>query len=429
MLFRLRSRSDSRGYELKRLRKGGTASQVKVADIAAQIALVVRLLARNASIGRIRSDASLYRGIPMTGLWAHVRGRLFSIPDREVLVATRGFEIGDPSKVGQATAHRTLPVDHSALAHVRKQLFGLDAVEASFARRGFGPAEQACQERLEYIGVTFIAGFNAAMRAAGPDTVLEDLAPIPAEFSGFAVEGAAMGFALLDLVSPWRSRLFARYLAGTADAHTYMAHVGAGWALARTSPTLMWRLGKLDPLLRWLIFDGYGFHAGYFHHRESIGLQRRPSVLRGYARNAFDQGLGRVLWFVKGADAAGAAAAVSDFPDERRADLWSGIGLAVAYAGGADADGLQALIKAAGPHRAALGQGAAFAAKARERAGNPARHTELACQTICGMAAVSAAAITDHALPTVGRNDNGEAYEFWRAEIRCRLEARYSGER
>jgi hypothetical protein len=315
------------------------------------------------------------------------------------------------------------------LARVRQRLFGIDASEALFARRGFAAAEPARQERLERIGGTFIAGYNAAVRSADPVSILNDLEATPRELRGFAFEGAAMGFALLDLVSPWRSQRFARFLTGVADPHAYMAHVGAGWALARTSPALIWRLGKLDPLLSWLMFDGYGFHAGYFHHRESIDLQRRPNALPGYARNAFDQGLGRVLWFVKGAEAAAVAAAVSDFPEQRRADLWSGIGLAVAYAGGADADGLEGLIKASGPHRACLGQGAAFAAKARERAGNPAQHTELACQTICGMAAVSAAAITDHALPTVGRDDSGEAYEFWRAEIRRRLEAQYSAER
>lgn len=146
------------------------------------------------------------------------------------------------------------------------------------------------------------------------------------------------------------------------------------------------------------------------------GDTRAPRSTRGWDE---------FLWFVKGANAVAVAAAVLDFPEQRRADLWSGVGLAVACAGGAGADDIEALIKASDPHRTALGQGAAFAAKARERAGNLAQHTELACRMICRLDAAAAAATTDRALPAVARNDSGEAYGSWRAEIRRSLEGRH----
>src|SRR3712207_8380154 len=47
-----------------------------------------------------------------------------------------------------------------------------------------------------------------------------------------------------------------------------------------------------------------------------------------------DQGLGRSLWFVQGADVRRIPATVNAFPAERRPDLWSGLGLACGYAGG-----------------------------------------------------------------------------------------------
>ena len=322
-----------------------------------------------------------------------------------------------------AAGHGVFRASDSALAPIRQRLLGIDAAEASFARRGFGSTTPARQQRLEQIGRCFVAGYNAAIRIADPVAVVPDLTAPADELSGFAFEGAAMGFALLDLLAPWRSRRFARFVAGPASPQIYMAYVGAGWALARTSPLLAWRLGKLDPLLRWLMFDGYGFHAGYFHHRDAIDRQRRPSVLRGYARNVFDQGLGRSIWFAKGADIRAVAATALSFPEPRRADLWSGIGLAATYAGGVEADDLSALAAASGPYRTHLGQGGAFAAKARERAGNPAPHTELACRTLCGMSAAAAASITDQALPAVGPGDRGEAYQAWRAEIRQRIGA------
>ena len=66
------------------------------------------------------------------------------------------------------------------------------------------------------------------------------------------------------------------------------------------------------------------------------------------------------------------------------------------------------------PQRA---QGVAFAAKCRQRAGNPAAHTELACAILCGMSAEQAAAVTDISLE--GLNQDGEmpAYEVWRQRV------------
>jgi hypothetical protein len=309
------------------------------------------------------------------------------------------------------------------LARLRQHLLGISADEASFTYRGFTPTAPHRQQQLERLGRTFVVGYNAAIRLAEPDVIVPHLDAVAEERRGFAFEGAAMGFALLDLVLPWPGQRFAGFLAGPASQHIYMAYVGAGWALARTSPVLSWRLGPLDPLLRWLMYDGYGFHAGYFHHHDAIDRQRRPGALRGYARNVFDQGLGRAMWFAKGADIRAVAATALRFPEHRRADLWSGIGLAAAYAGGLEATELAVLADAAGPYRGELCQGAAFAAKAREHAGNPAPHTELACRAFCGMGATAAAMITDQALPAVGPGDHGEAYRAWRAEIRHRIGA------
>ena len=261
----------------------------------------------------------------------------------------------------------------------RARLLGIDPAEAGFVRRGFAPADPSRRERLEEIGRTFIAGYNTALRLGDPDPAAPRFDATARELQGFAFEGAAMGFALLDLLTPWRGRRFVRFVGGPAAPHIYMAHVGAGWALARTSLRLAWRLGPLDPLLRWLAFDGYGFHAGYFHHREAIDRQHRPRALRGYAGNAFDQGLGRAVWFVKGADMTAVAGVLAAFPRHRQADLWSGVGLAAAYAGGMNVAELSVLRERAGAFAAHLAQGAAFAAKARQRAGNGPTGRGLPC--------------------------------------------------
>jgi hypothetical protein len=203
-----------------------------------------------------------------------------------------------------------------------------------------------------------------------------------------------------------------------------MAHVGVGWAAARLPwfrRSLERRLADYDPLLRWLVVDGYGFHEGFFSWEKSIREHAVPPQLGGYAGRAFDQGLGRSLWFVEGADPDRIAAAISAFPAGRRSDLYSGIGLACAYAGGVAHETIERLRITAGPYLAHLAQGAAFAAKARQRAGNLMPHTELACHVLCGVPADAAAAITDDCLADLPSDKPETAYEQWRLRIQKRL--------
>jgi len=294
---------------------------------------------------------------------------------------------------------------------------GIDPAEATFARRGFAGAGEA-RQRLETVGTAFLAGYHAALERAGdPDALPAALGRVDAELRGFAYEGAAMAVALLDALMPWRRPRFAAFVRGAGAPHVYMLHVGAGWALARLRRPLRGVPAGMDPLLGWLAADGYGFHEGYFHPWRTVGAGAVPDRVTGYARRAFDQGVGRSLWFVCGAEAGRIAAAIGSFGAERRCDLWSGVGLACAYAGGCPPAEAEALSVLSAAHRPALAQGAAFAAGARGRAGNPAPHTDLACRRLCGCSAHDAAAVVDAAAEDLTPHGDLPAYEVWRLRI------------
>jgi hypothetical protein len=230
-----------------------------------------------------------------------------------------------------------------------------------------------------------------------------------------------MGLALLDCFTPWRKDRWRTFTEHLAAPHVYMMHVGLGWALARLRRGVTQYLTQLDPLLRWLIVDGYGFHEGYFAWPRYVERQEIPTRLDGYERRVFDQGLGRSIWFVKGADVAAVGNAIDAFPRARRDDLWSGVGLACAYAGGCDRAAVQSLRSAAAAHLPALAQGVAFAAKTRQRAANLNIHTEAVCRVICGLSAEDAAAITDAALQDLHDDGGLPAYEVWRRRIQNEL--------
>jgi hypothetical protein len=167
--------------------------------------------------------------------------------------------------------------------------------------------------------------------------------------------------------------------------------------------------------------DGYGFHQGYFHWRRFIQTPSEPARPQGYAARAFDQGLGRSLWFVCGAEPRRVGSAIARFEPGRAADLWAGVGLAAAYAGGAsrpELEDLRALAGALLPH---VAQGAAFAAEARTRAGNPTEDAELACRALCGVSLEDAARVARECFPQAKSAGGREAYEVWRTRIRDRF--------
>ncbi len=299
---------------------------------------------------------------------------------------------------------------------LRRTLFGISEREALFSRRGF-PSDTPARGYLEKLGATFIFGYNAALYEASVEELVKMLYRVEAELNGFAYEGAAMAMALLDQLTPWNRKRLGSFLEGAGERHLYMVHIGAGWALARLKRPVGRYLKNRHPVYRWLVMDGYGFHQGYFHWRRFIEQRELQPGLSGYEARAFDQGLGRALWFVSGADVDRVVKLAMAFPERRRSDLFSGIGLAAAYAGKPSAAALQQFRALAPAFLNELAQGAAFAAKSRQRAGNRAAHTELACQELCGLSARVAADYTDEALRGLPEESEAPAYEIWRTRL------------
>ena len=299
---------------------------------------------------------------------------------------------------------------------IRRRLFGIHAREATFARRRFEPTSPDRQARLELVGLTFVGGYNAYLA----DQLDEQVRSTSPELQGFAVEGAAMACAILDYVTPWRRDRHAALLERLPE-HRYMIYVGAGWATARLHGSLFRAVTRRDPLLGWLVADGWGFHQAYFHPtRWATGARALPES-DGYARRAVDQGIGRALWFIAGADPDRVAGRIGQFAADRRGDLWSGIGLAATYAGGAPREDLLRLAELAGAHRADVAQGAAFAATARAVANNVAPHVEVASQVLGGCAAAELASVSRSLEP---RPTSTTAYEDWRRDLRHAFTAR-----
>lgn len=309
------------------------------------------------------------------------------------------------------------------LGRLRRRLFAISLDECRPERRGFAIEGEARVARLLRVGTTFLLGYHAALLDPRPEPLAAALSGIEKGWRGFGFEGAGMGLALVDALSAGRGRRLRAFVAGPGASQRYLVYVGAGWTLARLPRRLAPALAGLgDPLLRWLAVDGYGFHLGFFDTGRAIRRRRVPRRLGGYARRAFDLGLGRSLWFVHGMEPEPIARAVGRFPEARRGDLWTGVGLACTYGGGLEPAGVERLRLLAGRYGPDAAQGAAFAARVRLEADDGPPELDRVCRALCGLAAEEARALTEECAEGLPAEGAGEpVFEVWRRRIRGRL--------
>lgn len=299
----------------------------------------------------------------------------------------------------------------TALGNLLKPVFGVSPTSTSFSEED----HQAAQ-RLELVVRTVTKGCQLTLQNSKFETLVSRLNAFDVELRGYAYEGAGIGLAALDCIFPWKNRIRA-FLDGPGSEFIYAVPLGAGMGLARLRRKPEQFLARLDPVLGWLILDGYGFHEGFFSSRRFITRQEVPAHLSPYGRRVFDHGLGRAIWFTCSTNVERVASTVAKFPIVRRADLWSGIGLACGYTGGANREAIEGLQIAADVYRPQLAMGVAIAANARHTVGNPSRYVELACELLCGISSEAASCLVDVARENLPSDGIEPAYEVWRQRL------------
>jgi hypothetical protein len=308
----------------------------------------------------------------------------------------------------------------SLSGRIFKSLFRISAeVFEQMAGERYGFQEDMAQTWLGFkpVAETLVAGFHAVLDDSRFKMLVPRLNAFPPELRGIAYEGAGMGLTVLDALLPWKKRLQA-FLVGPGARYAGLVYIGAGLVLPRMPKKPEKFIKQLDPVLGWLVLDGYGFYEGFFSSKRYIEEKAVPVHLSPYARRVFDHGMGRSLWFSTGANPDRISAAIDAFPSDRHADLWSGIGLACAYAAGVvDRAAIEKLRTLSGPHWSQLGVGSAIASRFRLQSGHAAPHTELACDVLWGCSSDMVAHIVELAMQDLPLESKEPAYEIWRKRI------------
>ncbi|GAA2076727.1 DUF1702 family protein [Actinomadura alba] len=317
----------------------------------------------------------------------------------------------------------------TVLGSLRRLVLAPTLAEVTFGRRGFPAEPTAAARRLEAIPQSVICGFEWGIDTRDQWELERRLDFVIPELRGFAYEGATMACTVLDAMRGGRGHRARDLLVGPGQPHIFLAYIGIGFAMARL-PRVLWKKVMPDltgsayyPTMSWLAVDGYGFDRAYFDTRRWVDRQEVPSPYPwegapDYFLRAVDQGIGRALWFIVGGRAPDVAAAVRRFAEHRQADLWSGVGLAAAFAGGGEPADLAVLRRDAGEYRAELAQGVVFAAKARSYAGFVPVHTEVTATALAGLSTEAAVALADGAAVPAGAAGAVPAYELWRRNVR-----------
>ncbi len=320
------------------------------------------------------------------------------------------------------------------LGSIRRRLLAPPTDAVRFTTRGYETADAPAREYLEFSAFQLMLGFEFGIEQKGMDELPIRLESVQREHRGFAYEGAVMGLAVRDALRPARGpKLTEAFLAGPdfdsapGTRHIFMSYVGIGSALA-VLPRALWRRAVPDPArliahpsMRWMIVDGYGFRKGLFEHRKYVDAQYVESSFPGwepldYVNRVIDQGIGRAMWFVYGGSVNRLLAGIERFPEPRRADLFSGAGIAVTNAGGISVEDLEALLKGAGPYRPSLALGAVLGAGARLLSDLVVPHTELATQVLCGCGVPEAATIAASATEDLP-DASAATYELFRRRV------------
>jgi hypothetical protein len=318
----------------------------------------------------------------------------------------------------------------SFIGVLRKKLMAPSFASVGFAGRGFPVVHTGATAQLEAVPQAVVCGFEWAIEGASLWELECRLALIEPEQRGFAYEGATMGYTILDAMPGGGCSRTEELLGGPGKPHIFLTYIGIGFAMARL-PRPLWKnvLPQLPgvpyhPTMSWLAVDGYGFDRAYFDTRRWVDEQAVPDPYPWagrpeYFARAFDQGVGRALWFIHGGVPSAVAEAVGRFAEARQADLWSGVGLAATFAGGTDQAGYGQLRRAAGEHGDELALGVVFAVKARTYSGHVPAHTHLATGVLTNLSVQGAQAIADRTETADGDDGPEPPYELWRARIRA----------
>ncbi|HAP70227.1 MAG TPA: hypothetical protein DCR04_10980 [Flavobacteriales bacterium] len=217
-------------------------------------------------------------------------------------------------------------------------------------------------KNIETVISTFQKGRSLSEQELGLDELISKLNQFEPRYRSVAFEGASMGVALQNSMETWKT------YAKTSEKHSTQVHIGLGWAIAERELDLTSTLSQIEPELQVKVLDGYGYWHGLFRRRLTIRTQSIPENITTEYQSGFDQGVGRAVWYISKGEIAKVQNIINHFAEDRRANLWQGIGVASTYVGGCSDELIAELKSASGEYKSKLKKGIESAEASMQKA-------------------------------------------------------------
>lgn len=188
------------------------------------------------------------------------------------------------------------------------------------------------EERIQKIQETFQIG-RAEGELRGLQTTYNFESNLAPELISVAMEGCSMAIALISLKEHQSLSVWEEFVKDKGANYLSQIHVGLGWALAELQLPVQQYISALDAKWQLRVLDGYGYYSGLFKRRESVRNMLIPTQIPSEMQAGFDQGLGRVLFYLSNGDIERLERNIALFPDSRHSDFWRGIGIAITFIG------------------------------------------------------------------------------------------------
>ncbi|MFG1791010.1 DUF1702 family protein [Nocardia sp. NPDC049149] len=310
----------------------------------------------------------------------------------------------------------------SPLGPLRAALFVPSPASVRTVMQSFEQSNPHAALELEQVTMNLVGGIDKAVRSSNNAELVAQLAQVPPKYRGFAYEGAAVGLTAIDSLSPGH-RAHDLIVGPESKVHDLTMVVGVGLALAKIPKQRWKKLFPQHPLFKWLAVDGYGFYKAFFQKPRYVDRQhvdtRYPRWMgdRANLQRIADNGLGRALWFIGGGTPKAVAERIGGFAEQRHADLWSGVGIAVTFAGGVEPVDMEELWEVAGQYRPQVSLGCAMVTKIRQQTKSSNEHSEAAARVFCGHSVAETDALIDDSLLDLPTDGSSATYLRWRDRI------------
>ncbi|MBX9770566.1 MAG: DUF1702 family protein [Candidatus Obscuribacterales bacterium] len=273
----------------------------------------------------------------------------------------------------------------------------------------------------------FFRFLGQAVKGIDPLELVRSVNEIEVRWRSVAAEGAAMGFAVMDIVLGKKTR-WSHFKEQIHPCYLPSLYVGRGMAIGLIKPRCHFHNDVEESMFSWLTIDGMGFSQAFLHHLHKLGKYQGQLPLHDCDekthQSIFDQGVGRFLWLNHGHELPVLVKIVSKQDKHRLADLWSGIGAASTFLGAVDKENMQYLKQEAGIYAPDLAVGATLACKIRLADGSRMPHLNDVIETLCGINAQECAELSEQMMDKLspyGVDINGihySNYHVWRKRLR-----------